>query len=48
MNTVISKMRQALPGSPSRVQTQTLPARLDSERREVETKKRGFFTLKKK
>jgi spectrin beta len=46
MSTWITRLRQALPGSPSRVQT--LPARLDSEKREVESKRRGFFTLKKK
>jgi len=45
LNNWISKLKQALPGSPSK--TQTLPARL-LEGEKSESKKRGFFTLKKK
>ena len=44
MNNWMSRVKQAQPGSPSKIQT--LPARLESEK--TEPKKRGFFTLKKK
>lgn len=46
MNNWISKLRQALPSSPSK--HQTLPARLESSEKSEPSKKRGFFTLKKK
>jgi len=48
LNNWISKIKQSLPGSPSKTTTtQTLPARLEGERSEPK-QKRGFFTLKKK
>lgn len=47
MDNWISKIKQSLPGSPSKTTTQTLPARLESEKSEPK-QKRGFFTLKKK
>ena len=45
MNNWITRIKQALPGSPTKVQT--LPARLEGEKSEPK-QKRGFFTLKKK
>jgi len=48
MNNWISKIKLALPGSPSKSTTQTLPARLLEGEKSETKQKRGFFTLKSK